>query len=254
MAQLSSIEWTEATWNPLTGCTKISPGCKHCYAERMSLRLQAMGQPNYANGFELTLHEGMLAAPLRWRKPKRVFVNSMSDLFQNGVPLDFIRNVFKVMKLANQHQFQVLTKRSDRLVELSGKLQWTPNIWMGVSVENQKYTFRIDHLRQTGARVKFLSLEPLLGPLTNLDLSGIDWVIVGGESGPKARLMAPAWVKDIRDQCVEAGVAFFFKQWGGARKKKTGRMLDGRTWNEYPLIKSPSTSKAKSKDFELALA
>jgi protein gp37 len=248
----SSIEWTDATWNPLTGCTKISPGCKHCYAERMSLRLQAMGQANYASGFALTLHEEMLETPLRWKKPRRVFVNSMSDLFQDGVPLNFIKNVFRVMRSADQHQFQILTKRSDRLVELSEKLLWTPNVWMGVSVENQKYAFRIDDLRHTGARVKFLSLEPLLGPLTNLDLSGIDWVIVGGESGPKARLMAPTWVKNIRDQCIEAGVAFFFKQWGGVRKRKTGRVLDGRTWNEYPLIKPPSIAKAKSKDFEAA--
>jgi protein gp37 len=249
----SSIEWTEATWNPLTGCTKICPGCKHCYAERMSLRLQAMRQPNYTNGFALTLHEDMLAAPLRWKKPRRVFVNSMSDLFQDGVPLSFISKVFKVMKTAHQHQFQLLTKRSDRLVELSGKLHWTPNIWMGVSVENRKYASRIDDLRQTGAHIKFLSLEPLLGPLTNLDLSGIDWVIAGGESGPKARLMTPAWVQDIRDQCVESGVAFFFKQWGGTRKKKAGRMLDGRTWNEYPLIKPSVSPRSKGKDFELAL-
>jgi protein gp37 len=254
MAAGSSIEWTQATWNPLTGCTKISPGCKHCYAERMSLRLQAMRQQNYANGFALTLHEDTLTVPLRWKKPRRVFVNSMSDLFQNGVPLDFIRNVFEVMKTAHQHQFQILTKRSDRLLELSGKLHWAPNIWMGIGVENRKYTSRIDHLRQTGARVKFLSLEPLLGPLTNLDLSGIDWVIVGGESGPGARPMATAWVKDIRDQCVESGVAFFFKQWGGTRKKRTGRVLDGRTWDEYPLIKPPSASKAKSKDLEAAFS
>ncbi|HQR54076.1 MAG TPA: phage Gp37/Gp68 family protein, partial [Burkholderiales bacterium] len=177
-----------------------------------------------------------------------VFVNSMSDLFQEGVPLDFIRNVFEVMQTARQHQFQILTKRSDRLLELSGKLRWTPNIWMGVSVEHRKYAFRIDHLRQTGTRVRFLSLEPLLGPLTNLDLAGIDWVIVGGESGPGARPMAPGWVKDIRDQCVASGVAFFFKQWGGTRKNRTGRVLDGRTWDEYPLIKPPSVLRAKNKD------
>jgi protein gp37 len=234
MAQLSPIEWTEATWNPLTGCTKISPGCKHCYAERMSLRLQAMGQPNYVNGFSLALHEHMLSIPLHWKKPRRIFVNSMSDLFQNKVPLGFIKKVFAVMKGASQHQFQVLTKRSERLLELDRNLDWRRNIWMGVSVENQKYGFRIDHLRQTHAHIKFLSLEPLLGPLDDLDLSGIDWVIVGGESGPKARPVDPAWVRDIRDQCLEAGVAFFFKQWGGKRKSKTGRKLDGRTWNQYP--------------------
>jgi protein gp37 len=190
------------------------------------------------------------------RRANVAAVNSMSDLFQDDVPLAFIRNVFEVMKSAHQHQYQILTKRSDRLLELSGKLHWTPNIWMGVSVENRKYTSRIDHLRQTGARVKFLSLEPLLGPLTNLDLSGIDWVIAGGESGPGARPMATTWVKDIRDQCIESGVPFFFKQWGGTRKKTTGRMLDGRTWDEYPLIKtsSPSASKAKSKDLEAAFS
>jgi protein gp37 len=250
----SSIEWTEATWNPLTGCTKISPECKHCYAKRMSLRLRAMGQPNYANGFALALHEGMLTVPLRWKEPRRVFVNSMSDLFQDGVPLDFITNVFTAMKTAHQHRFQILTKRSDRLLELSGKLHWAPNIWMGVSVENRKYTSRIDHLRQTGARVKFLSLEPLLGPLPNLDLAGIDWVIVGGESGPGARPMAPGWVRDIRDQCVASGVAFFFKQWGGTRKKRAGRVLDGRTWDEYPLIKPSSASQVKNKDPAIAFS
>ena len=234
MAQLSPIEWTEATWNPLTGCTKISPGCKHCYAERMSLRLQAMGQPNYVNGFTLALHEHMLSIPLHWKKPRRIFVNSMSDLFQENVPVSFIQKVFSVMTQASHHQFQILTKRPERLLELDKDLDWHRNIWMGVSVENQKYAFRINHLRETHAHIKFLSLEPLLGPLRDLDLSGIDWVIVGGESGPKARPVDPAWVRDIRDQCLEAGVAFFFKQWGGKRKSKTGRKLDGRTWSEYP--------------------
>ncbi|MGH9426051.1 MAG: DUF5131 family protein, partial [Terriglobia bacterium] len=197
----SSIEWTDATWNPLTGCTKISPGCKNCYAERMALRLQAMGQPNYATGFALALHEHMVDVPLRWKKPRRIFVNSMSDLFQTGVPVDFIKKVFAVMSAAGQHQFQVLTKRSERLRTLNKVLEWMPNIWMGVSVENQKYAFRIDDLRQTDARIKFLSLEPLLGPLGRLDLAGIDWVIAGGESGPKARSMDAAWVREIRDQC-----------------------------------------------------
>jgi protein gp37 len=234
MASNSSIEWTNASWNPLTGCSKVSPGCKHCYAERMSQRLQAMGQPNYANGFALTLHEHTLGIPLHWRKPKRIFVNSMSDLFQDEVPLSFIQAVFAVMRKASQHQFQVLTKRGERLLELNKKLKWAPNIWMGVSVESKKYAFRIDLLRATDAHVKFLSLEPLLGPLQNLELSGIDWVIVGGESGPKARPMDPVWVREIRDQCRAAEVAFFFKQWGGTRKSWTGRELDGRTWNEYP--------------------
>jgi len=237
MAAGSAIEWTEATWNPLTGCTKISPGCKNCYAERMSLRLQAMGQRNYANGFSLALHEHMLRMPLQWKKPQRVFVNSMSDLFQKGVPFDFIRKVFGVMNAASQHQFQVLTKRSDRLLELHGKLSWSSNIWMGVSVESRKYAFRIDHLRETDAHVKFLSLEPLLGPLSDLDLRDIDWVIAGGESGPRARAAEADWIREIRDQCIEAGVAFFFKQWGGKRKKRTGRELDGRTWDEYPQTK-----------------
>jgi len=236
MAQLSAIEWTEATWNPLTGCTKISPGCKNCYAERMALRLQAMGQPNYATGFALALHEHMIDVPLRWRKPRRIFVNSMSDLFQDAVPVDFIKKVFAVMSTASQHQFQVLTKRSERLRALNNTLKWMPNIWMGVSVENQKYAFRIEDLCQTDARVKFLSLEPLLGPLGRLDLSGIHWVIAGGESGPKARAMDVAWVREIRDQCVEAKVAFFFKQWGGKRKSQTGRELDGRTWDQFPSL------------------
>jgi protein gp37 len=242
MAQLSAIEWTEATWNPLTGCTKISPGCKNCYAERMALRLQAMGQPNYAKGFALALHERMLDAPLEWRKPRRVFVNSMSDLFQDGGPFDFIKKVFVVMGAAAHHQFQILTKRSERLLALSELLEWTPNIWMGVSVESRKYAFRIAHLRQTGARIKFLSLEPLLAPLGMLDLSGIDWVIVGGESGPRARPMDPAWAREIRDQCIASNVPFFFKQWGGKRKSRTGRVLDGRTWNGFPRspIEAPS--------------
>ena len=214
MATKSSIEWTESTWNPLTGCTKISPGCKICYAERMALRLQAMGQPNYANGFKLTLHEDMLEAPLSWKKPQLVFVNSMSDLYHEGVPIEFILKVFDVMRRAFWHQFQVLTKRSQRLLELNSQIEWPDNVWMGVSVENGDYTFRIDHLRETDARIKFLSLEPLLGPLPNLNLSGIDWGIVGGESGPGARPMREEWVIQIRDQCEAADVPFFVKQMG----------------------------------------
>ncbi len=236
MATNSAIEWTESTWNPLTGCTKISPGCQHCYAERMALRLQAMGQPNYANGFALTLHESALALPLKWKKPQTIFVNSMSDLFHKAVPLEFILKTFEVMCEANWHRYQVLTKRSDRLLQLSAILPWKPHIWMGVSVESLDYAYRIEHLRETGAAVKFLSLEPLLGPLPSLNLEGIDWVIVGGESGPGARSMDAAWVVDIRDQCQRAGVPFFFKQWGGTRKKKSGRELDGRTWDEMPTV------------------
>jgi protein gp37 len=236
MAAKSAIEWTESTWNPLTGCTKISPGCKHCYAERMALRLQAMGQPNYANGFKLTLQENALELPLKWKKPQAIFVNSMSDLFHKSVPEEFILRTFDVMRRANWHRYQVLTKRSDRLMELSPILPWNTHIWMGVSVENLDYAFRIEHLRRTGATVKFLSLEPLLGPLPGLNLEGIDWVIVGGESGPGARPMDPGWVLDIRDQCLDAGVPFFFKQWGGTRKKKSGRELEGRTWDEMPAF------------------
>lgn len=235
MASNSSIEWTESTWNPLTGCSKISPGCKNCYAERLSLRLQAMGQPNYANGFTLTIHEHALELPLRWKRPQTIFVNSMSDLFNKDVPVDFIHRVFDVMRRADWHRFQILTKRSDRLLALSKQLPWSPHIWMGVSVENEDYAYRIEHLRRTKAKIKFLSLEPLLGPLRLLNLKGIDWVIVGGESGPGSRPIAQSWVIDIRDQCRKAKVPFFFKQWGGFNKKKTGRSLEGRTWDEMPL-------------------
>ena len=230
----SSIEWTEATWNPVTGCDKISPGCKHCYAERMSHRLKAMGQSNYANGFALTLQPHMLEKPLEWKRPQFIFVNSMSDLFHADIPGDYIRQVFDVMRRAHWHQFQVLTKRAERLEELGANMDWPPNVWMGVSVESQKYVYRIDHLRRTKAFIKFLSLEPLLGPLHDLDLNGIDWAIAGGESGPGARAMDEDWVKDIRDQCVRAGVPFFFKQWGGVNKKRAGRVLEGRTWDEMP--------------------
>jgi protein gp37 len=234
MAQ-STIEWTESTWNPVTGCDKISPGCKHCYAEKMAKRLKAMGQKNYQNGFKLTLQPRMLDLPLKWKKPQTIFVNSMSDLFHKDVPLAYIREVFDVMTRAYWHRFQVLTKRSDRLLELNHSLNWAPNIWMGVSVETQKYVNRIDDLRKTDAQTKFLSLEPLLGPLKKLDLAGIDWAIVGGESGFKARPMEEEWVLNIREQCRAAGVAFFFKQWGGINKKKTGRLLDGRFYNELPV-------------------
>jgi protein gp37 len=236
MGAKSTIEWTEATWNPVTGCTKISPGCDHCYAERLALRLQAMGQPNYSNGFELTVQERMLELPLKWKTPQIIFVNSMSDLFHKDVPTEYIHRVFDVMKRARQHRFQVLTKRSQRLQRLSPDLSWAPNIWMGVSVENSDYKFRIDHLRETAAHVKFLSLEPLLGPLVALNLKDIDWAIVGGESGPGARVMRQEWVLDIRNQCQVAGVPFFFKQWGGTNKKKAGRVLENRTWDEMPRV------------------
>lgn len=244
MGLKSTIEWTGSTWNPLTGCTKISPGCKNCYAERMSLRLQAMGQRNYVNGFELTLQEAALELPLRWKKPQTIFVNSMSDMFHAEVPVEFIIKVFDVMRSASWHRFQVLTKRSERLLSLSDQLPWAENIWMGVSVENDAYTNRIDHLRETRARIKFLSLEPLLGPLDGLRLNGIDWVIVGGESGPGARPMKPEWVTSLRDQCVEANVPFFFKQWGGVWKKKFGRLLEGRTWDQMPTVREVITAVA----------
>jgi len=234
MATNSHIEWTDATWNPVTGCTKVSPGCKHCYAERMAKRLKAMGQANYRNAFNVTLQPQMLELPLHWKSAKRIFVNSMSDLFHEEVPTEYIKSVFGVMGRAHWHQYQVLTKRSDRLLQLSKELKWAPQIWMGVSVENEKYTYRIDDLRKTGAYVKFLSLEPLLGPLRKLNLRDIDWAIVGGESGPGARPADPDWVTEIRDQCTRAHVAFFFKQWGGVQKKKAGRTLDGRTWDEMP--------------------
>jgi protein gp37 len=231
----SPIEWTDATWNPVTGCTKISPGCKHCYAERLSMRLQAMGQNNYRHGFELTLQPHMLERPLHWKQPRRIFVNSMSDLFHADVPPDYIAQVFDVMHRAHWHQYQVLTKRSERLLELDSMLKWQAQIWMGVSIENQDYLFRIDHLRRTRAHIKFLSVEPLLGPLHKIDLTGIDWVIAGGESGPGARTVDAEWIRELRDRCLKQNVRFFFKQWGGIQKSRTGRILDGRTWDELPV-------------------
>ena len=234
----SSIEWTESTWNPVTGCTKVSSGCKHCYAEAMARRLKAMGQPNYTAGFEVRLHDHMLNRPLTWKKPRTIFVNSMSDLFHEQVPLDFIKRVFEVMEQAHWHKFQVLTKRAERLEAVAGQLPWPGNIWMGVSVETARYTARIDHLRRIGATVKFLSLEPLLGLVPDLDLAGIGWVIVGGESGPIARPLRKEWVLDIKDQCQAARVPFFFKQWGGRNKKKAGRLLQGRTWDQVPEIQA----------------
>lgn len=233
MAQ-SSIEWTEMTWNPTTGCNKVSAGCKHCYAEVMARRLKAMGIEKYRDGFELRIHPNALNIPYTWKTPKIVFVNSMSDLFHKDVPLSFIQEVFKVMNDNPQHVFQILTKRSDLLLKFSSKLKWGHNIWMGVSVENAKVMHRIEDLRDTDARVKFLSCEPLIGPLPNMNLNRIDWVIVGGESGRKSRPMKEEWALDILDQCKASDVKFFFKQWGGVNKKKTGRLLLDQTWDEMP--------------------
>jgi protein gp37 len=234
MAQSSSIEWTEATWNPVTGCTKLSPGCAHCYAERMARRLQAMGQPRYRNGFQVTLQPDAVELPLRWRRPRMIFVNSMSDLFHQEVPASFIARCFAVMEEAPQHTFQILTKRPERAAEMAADLPWPRNVWMGATVENADYVSRIRWLTRIPAVIRFLSLEPLLGPIPRLPLSGIDWVIVGGESGPAARPPGAKWVFQIRDRCEQFRVAFFFKQWGGVNKKKCGRHLDGRTWDDMP--------------------
>ena len=236
MGEYSKIEWTDATWNPVTGCSKVSPGCKYCYAERFAERLQAMGNPRYRAGFAVTLHPDLLSLPLKWRQPRRIFVNSMSDLFHEKVPEDFIQRVFEVMALSNWHTFQILTKRSARLAALAPRLPWPSNVWQGVSVENERYIWRIAHLRQVPSTVRFLSLEPLLGPLPHLPLDGIHWVIAGGESGPVNRPPNPGWVRDIRDQCIAAGVSFFFKQWGGRTPKARGRSLDGREWDEMPVL------------------
>lgn len=244
MAQISSIEWTEATWNPTTGCTKVSPGCTHCYAERMAIRLQAMGQERYRNAFELTLQDDVVDLPLRWKKPRLIFVNSMSDLFHPSVPSEFIERCFAVMEQAQQHVFQVLTKRPERAVEMAAVLPWSSNIWMGTSIENGRYLHRISDLRTVPAEVRFLSIEPLLGPIDDLPLNDIHWVITGGESGPRARPMRPEWARQIRDQCIKAQVPFFFKQSGafyqkGVRrsKKANARVLDGELWNEMPCVK-----------------
>lgn len=230
----SAIEWTDATWNPVTGCSKVSPGCKNCYAERLAARLHAMGNPRYQNGFEVTLHEDQLTLPLRWKQPKKIFVNSMSDLFHEEVPDDFIIKAFEVMERADWHLFQILTKRAERLAQLAPKLPWPSNIWQGVSIENADYLWRIQHLLKTSAAVRFLSIEPLLGRISHLPLDGISWVIVGGESGPNFREVDAAWIREIRDQCTHAQVPFFFKQWGGFTSKTRGRRLDRRVWSEMP--------------------
>jgi protein gp37 len=229
----SKIEWTEATWNPVRGCTKVSPGCKHCYAERFAERWRGLPGHPYEFGFDLRPAPELLDQPLRWRRPRLVFVNSMSDLFHERVPLVFIQKVFEVMLAAPQHTFQLLTKRAGRLAALAPKLPWAPNVWLGVSVESQEYVSRVDLLRLVPARVRFLSVEPMLGPV-NVGLNGIHWVIAGGESGPGARPLHREWVRSLRDQCVRARVPFFFKQWGGVRKHTTGRVLDGRTWSQLP--------------------
>lgn len=246
MATNSRIEWTEATWNPVAGCTVVSPGCVNCYAMRLSRRLEAMGQSKYEGLTRLSrsgavwngrihLDEESLFLPAKWNSGRMIFVNSMSDLFHESVPLEYIQRVFETMRRTSQHTYQILTKRAARLEQLEKAIDWPANVWMGVSVESSDYRFRIDHLRRTGARIKFLSLEPLLGPMDRLELNGIDWVIVGGESGPGSRPVDPDWVRSIRDQCVSSQITFHFKQWGGPNKKKTGRLLDGRTWDQFPL-------------------
>ena len=239
MATESKIEWTEMTWNPVTGCTKISQGCKHCYAERMANRLQKMGVQRYQHGFDVSMHHDVLEVPLKWKQPRIVFVNSMSDLFHEQVPFEFINSVFEIMKRCAHHTFQILTKRSERLRTMACDLHWPANVWMGVSVEDSKVISRIHDLIEVPSKVRFLSCEPLIGPLDHLPLSGIHWVIVGGESGPKARPMKKEWVESIYTQCREHHVPFFFKQWGGVRKHSTGRMLHGRTYDQMPKVFLP---------------
>ena len=234
MADNSRIEWTEATWNPVTGCSKVSPGCAHCYAETFAERWRGLPGHPYQQGFDLRLWPERLEVPLRWRRPRTIFVNSMSDLFHEEIPTEYISAVFEVMQRADWHVFQILTKRAERLETLSDDLPWPPNVWMGVSIENRRFVRRADHLRRTRAQTKFISAEPLLGPLEGLDLSAIDWLIAGGESGPRHRPMRVEWARDLRDRCREENVAFFFKQWGGIRSKTGGRMLDGRTWDDLP--------------------
>ena len=234
MSEKSSIEWTDSTWNPVTGCTKVSPGCKHCYAETFAERWRGVPDHPYQQGFDLRLWPDRIDLPLTWKKPRTIFVNSMSDLFHENVSASFVQRVFSTMEMASWHTFQILTKRSERLANLAPKLNWPPNVWMGVSIETDGYLTRADHLRMVPAAVRFLSLEPLLGPLGIINLADIHWVIVGGESGPGARPLDGKWVREIRKQCRAAGVPFFFKQWGGVQKKRNGRLLDGRTWDQMP--------------------
>lgn len=235
MSGKTKIEWTECSWNPITGCTKISDGCKNCYAERLTKRLIAMKNPRYYNGFKVTIHKDLIEAPKKWKTPRKIFVNSMSDLFHEKIPDEIILRIFKTMNECPQHQFQILTKRPERLLTLNDRINWTNNIWMGVTVESNKYLNRIEYLRNSSAKVKFISAEPLLSELNNINLKDIDWIIVGGESGPGAREMKKEWVINIRDEAKKQNTAFFFKQWGGTNKKKTGRELDGRTYDEYPV-------------------
>ncbi len=234
MSGSSKIEWTESSWNPVTGCTKISLGCQNCYAERMALRLKGKGSPNYRNGFNITSHQHMLNLPSTWKKSRMIFVNSMSDLFHEEVHLDFIQSVFKVMNECPQHIFQILTKRSKRITELNHLLSWTNNIWMGVTIEHEKYLHRMEHLKQSDAKIKFISFEPLLSSIPKIDLDNIDWIIVGGESGSGSRPLKEEWVVSIKDQCLSYYTPFFFKQWGGVNKKKAGRLLNGKEWNQVP--------------------
>ena len=234
MSSARGIGWAEESWNPTTGCTKISPGCAHCWAERMAWRLQGMGQKRYVSGFRVTTHADLLEKPLHWAKPRLVYVSFMGDLFHDEVPDEFIERVFDVMVRSPQHRFHLLTKRPERLAAMSSRLPWPAKVWAGVTVEDAAHRGRADWLRQTGAAVKYLVLEPLLGPVDAIDLSGIDWVILGGESGPGARPVHIDWVRSVRDQCLDAGVPFYFKQWGGVRRKETGRELDGRLWSERP--------------------
>jgi protein gp37 len=238
MADRSAIEWTEATWNPVTGCAEVSPGCAHCYAKTFAERWRGVPDHPYEQGFELKLWPARLDQPTRWRRPRVIFVNSMSDLFHENIPVQFIEEVFRVMGEANWHVFQVLTKRHERLLELSHQLPWPPNVWLGVSIENRRFVHRADYLRQVPAAVRFISAEPLLGPLEELDLSRIDWLIAGGESGPGHRPVREEWLIELRDRCGEEEVAFFFKQWGGARPKSGGRLLEGRSWDEMPVQRS----------------
>ncbi|KJU86021.1 phage protein Gp37/Gp68 [Candidatus Magnetobacterium bavaricum] len=234
MAFSSKIEWTESTWNPVTGCSKVSDGCRNCYAERLARRLKAMNNPRYVHGFDVTIHDDLIEMPLKWKTPRIIFVNSMSDLFHEKIPISFIKRVFDVMAEADRHIFQILTKRSERMAEISLKLPWPENVWMGVTVESQRYSYRISDLEKVPAYVRFLSIEPMLSPILQLPLKNIDWVVVGGESGPECRTMKAEWAGSVRDQCNASHVPFFFKQWGGIRKNITGRLLDGKTWDEMP--------------------
>lgn len=252
MAVNSSIEWTQATWNPVTGCSKVGPGCRNCYAERLAVRLRAMGNPRYRNGFRVTLHPDLIELPKRWREPRLIFVNSMSDLFHEQIPIWFIERVFVTMRDCPQHTFQVLTKRSARLRQLAARFDWPANVWMGVTIEDADALHRLDDIRAVPASIRFISFEPLIGPVGNVSLENIHWVIVGGESGPGARPMRIEWIRDIFRQCRNTRVPFFFKQWGGVRKDLTGRQLGGRTYDEMP--RRPSTSKRKREDIELLTA